>query len=326
MSKFWSNNRVFVTGGNGFLGAHLVKALIKSGNKPFVLVYEDNPGSVFDEERLAEKTNIIRGDVRDRELIKKILKEKKIDTVFHLAAQAIVDQAVDDPIETFETNVAGTWNILEASRNLGTVKRIIIASSDKAYGHHTDLPYKEDTHHLKGVYPYEVSKTCADLIAQSYWKTFNLPVCITRCTNLYGPGDLKLTRIVPNTIKHLHENQAPVIRDSKETLRDYLYVEDAAAAYMQMAEKMNEKIYGQAFNFSTNKPMSTEDVIVAISKEKGQDIAPKIIRTKGCEIKYQYASYALAKKLLNWEPRHTFSQGIKKTIPWYVKYLENHSV
>ena len=269
---------------------------------------------------------MIRGDVRDLKFIKKVFKENKIDTVFHLAAQAVVDEAVENPLQTFETNVGGTWNILEACRNLNTVKRIIVASSDKAYGHHKILPYKEHTHPLKGIYPYEVSKTCADLIAQSYWKTFNLPVCVTRCTNLYGPGDLKFNRIVPNTINRLYRLQSPIIRDNPNTLRDYLYIEDVVDAYIRLAETMNKKIFGYAFNFSTNLPLSAQEAINIISREMRQDIAPKIIQTQGFEIKNQYASYDRAKKSLKWKPRHTFIEGIKKTIPWYVKYLQQHSV
>ena len=325
MNNFWKNKRVFITGANGFLGAHLTKSLVEKGVRPFVLIFEENPGGIFDEERLANKTRVIRGDILDLKLIRKILKENKIDTIFHLAAQAAVDQAVDNPLQTFETNIGGTWNILEASRNSKTIKRIIVASSDKAYGHHDVLPYEEHTHPLKGIYPYEVSKTCADLITQSYWKTFNLPVCITRCTNLYGPGDLKFSRIVPNTINLLHKRQSPIIRDNGSTLRDYLYVEDAAEAYIRLAEKMNKKIFGHAFNFSTNIPISAQKAIGVISSAMRRDIAPKIIRTKGFEIKNQYASYVKAKTLLQWKPQHNFVEGVKKTIPWYLQYLKNNS-
>ena len=326
MNNFWRNKRVLITGANGFLGAYLTKNLICKGVRPFVLIFEKNPGGVFEEERLADKVHIIMGDIRDLKLIQKILKKNKIDTVFHLAAQAVVNEALENPLQTLETNVGGTWNILEACRNLKTVKRIIVASSDKAYGHYKVLPYKEHSHPLKGIYPYEVSKTCADLIAQSYWKTFNLPVCITRCTNLYGPGDLKFNRIVPNTISRLYRLQPPIIRDNPNALRDYLYIEDVVGAYILLAENMNKKMFGNAFNFSTNIPLSVQDAINIISKEMRQDIVSKIIRTKGFEIQHQYASYDKAHKFLKWKPNHTFLEGIQKTIPWYIKYFQKNPV
>lgn len=326
MSDFWKNRQILITGANGFLGSHLTKNLIKKGIRPFVLIFEKNPGGIFDEERLENKTQVIEGDIRDLKFIQKILKENKIDAVFHLAAQSIVNQSTHDPLETFETNVRGTWNILEACRNLGTVEKIIVSSSDKAYGHHNILPYEEHTHHLDGVYPYEVSKTCADLIARSYWRTFNLPVCITRCTNLYGPGDLKFNRIVPNTIRLLYKHQSPVIRDDQDAVRDYLYIEDAVEAYIRLMEIMNKEIFGHAFNFSTNLPLSTREAIALISKEMRENIAPKVIQTEGFEIKNQYASYGKAQKFLQWKPKHTFAEGIRKTIPWYIKYLRKNFV
>ena len=325
MSNFWQNKRVFITGSNGFLGAHLTKSLIKKGIRPFVLIFEENPGGIFEEERLADSVNVIRGDVRNLKLIEQIVKENRIDTIFHLAAQAIVDQAVDDPLETFDTNIGGTVNILEAAKKIKGVERIIVASSDKAYGHHDVLPYEEHSHALKGIYPYEVSKTCADLISQSYWKTFNLPVCITRCANLYGPGDLKMNRIVPNTIQRLHRNQAPIIRDNPDSVRDYLYVEDAVDGYLKLAEEMKSHFFGHAFNFSTNKPLGIKEVISLISQAMDKMITPEIIKTQGFEIGRQYASYQKAEKFLGWKPRHDFLEGIKKTLSWYIQYLQKKS-
>ncbi len=322
MEDYWKNKKVFITGANGFLGSHLTKALVKRGVRPFALVYEENPGSVFEQEDLTEKSHVIRGDVRDLSLIRRILRERQIDVVFHLAAQAIVDQAINDPLGTFETNVQGTWNILEAVKDYRNVERVIVASSDKAYGQHDNLPYREDIHSLNVGYPYEVSKTCADMICQSYFKTFGVPVCITRCTNLYGPGDLKFNRIVPNTIKQLYFGNAPLIRDTGASLRDYLFVEDAAEGYIKLAEKMDKTMYGQPFNISTNKPLSVADTINIITKEMSKDIKPRVVKTKGFEIRHQYSSYDKAKKLLGWEPKHDFLSGLKKTIPWYTDYLK----
>lgn len=321
MTSFWNNKNVFVTGANGFLGSHLVRALVGQGAVVTALIYEDNPGSIFDEEILRAKTHSINGDVRNLSLIEKVLQDTHIDTIFHLAAQPIVDQAVDDPLETFEINIQGTWNILEAAKKSASIERIIIASSDKAYGHHDILPYQEHTHSLKGSYPYEVSKTCADLISQSYYRTFNLPICITRCVNLYGPGDLKMNRIIPNTVRCLHYNEPPIIRDTSESLRDYIFVEDAVSGYLKLAERMNKEIYGHAFNFAANKPLSVLEVITIISREMKKNIEPKIVQTKGFDILHQYASYEKAKNVLGWRPQYDFLGGIQKTIPWYVNYF-----
>ena len=321
MNDFWLDKRVFITGANGFLGSHLTKTLIEKGVKPFVLVYEKNPGSIFDQEKLAEKTTVINGDIRDFGLMARTIKENRIDTIFHLAAQAVVDQAIDNPMETLEINARGTWNVLEAARQSGATKRVIAASSDKAYGDSNDLPYKEHTHGLNGWYPYEVSKVCTDLVSQSYWRTFRLPVSITRATNLYGPGDLKLNRIVPQTIQKLFHNEQPVIRNSTETLRDYLFVEDAVAGYLAIAEKMDTDMFGHAFNIATNQPTSVYDAIKIISAQMHKNIEPRIIKTHGMEINHQYASYEKIKERTGWTPLHTFPEGIAKTIPWYLNHF-----
>lgn len=323
MPNFWKDKKVFITGANGFLGSHLTKTLIQAGAKPVILIYEKNPGSIFEQEKLASKTKMVMGDIRDFNLLKIILKKYRIDTLFHLAAQAVVDQAIDDPKKTMEINTQGTWNLLEAARLSPTTQRIVVASSDKAYGDSKILPYEEHTHQLNGWYPYEVSKVCTDLISQSYWRTFKLPICITRATNLYGPGDLKLNRIVPNTIKRLYHNEAPVMRDSGASIRDYLYVEDAVAGYLAIAAKMNGGMFGHAFNLATNSPLSVREAIEVIAAEMHKKIKPRIIKTHGMEIKHQFASYQKVKNYTGWAPKHTFRDGILKTIPWYLEYFKN---
>lgn len=323
MEDYWKNKRVLVTGGNGFLGSHVVKRLIAKGVRPFALLYDENPGSIFEQENLAEKSNVIHGDIRNLPFMKELLLQHKINVIFHLAAQAIVEQAVDDPLGTFETNIRGTWNVLEAARTNGNVEKIVVSSSDKAYGQHEDLPYREDVHQLRVGYPYEVSKSCADMICQSYFKTYGLPVCITRCTNLYGPGDLQFNRIVPNTIKQLYFGNPPLIRDTGASLRDYLFIEDAVEGYLKLAEKMDKTMYGQPFNLSTNKPLSVADAITIIAKESNKNIKPLVVKTKGFEIRNQYSSYDKAKRLLGWEPKYDFAAGLRKTIPWYNSYLQN---
>lgn len=323
MSNFWADKKVFITGANGLLGSHMVKSLLAQGVSPYILYYDENPGSVFDEEKMADRSTLIRGDIRDLDLIQKTLSDYRIDTIFHLAAQPIVDHAVDDPLETFEVNIQGTWNILEAAKRHMPIERVIVASSDKAYGHQDTLPYQENIHALKGVFPYEVSKSCADLLCQSYFRTFQVPVCVTRCTNLYGPGDLKMNRIIPHTIRSLYYNEAPVIRDVSESLRDYLFIEDAVAGYLRLAEKMDKEIHGHAFNFSTNVPLSVLEVINIIGHEMGKSIPPRIIETKKFEIHSQYASFEKAKNVLDWKPTVDFQTGIRQTIPWYTKYFDS---
>ena len=325
MDNFWHNRKVFITGGNGFLGSHLTSLLIKHGARPVVPVYEENPGGVFDQEDLAAACDIVYGDITNIELMQSIIRSNKIEIIFHLAAQAIVDQALEDPLATFDTNIKGTWNILEVSLKSDTVKKIIVASSDKAYGEHDTLPYIEDVHSLKGTYPYEVSKVCADLISTSYYKSFGLPVAITRCANLYGPGDLKMNRLIPRTIAQLHAGQPPIIRDRGTSLRDYLYVGDAAEAYRLLAEKMDATIFGHAFNFATNVPISVMEAIQIISKEMHSMIQPQTITTHGLEIRHQFASFEKAKNMLGWVPQHSFVDGLRHTIPWYTAHLERNT-
>ena len=264
-SFFWLDRPVFVTGGTGLVGSWLVKRLVEAGADVVCLVRDWVPQSELVRTGLIERVKVVRGDIRDPVNLERILGEYEIDTVLHLAAQTIVTIANRNPISTFETNIAGTWNLMEACRRSPKVKQIVIASSDKAYGDQEVLPYSEDTP-LQGQHPYDVSKSCTDLIANTYAVSYDLPVAITRCGNFYGGGDLNWNRIVPGTIRSILRGQRPVIRSNGKYIRDYFYVEDGAAAYMLLAEQLARygDLKGEAFNFSNEIQMTVSDVVEKI--------------------------------------------------------------
>lgn len=251
-SSFWKHRRVFITGGSGLLGSRLIQQLYGQGADVICLLRDWVPQSELISSRLIEKITIVRGDVCDQVLLERVLGEYEIATVFHLAAQTIVGVANRNPISTFETNIQGTWHMMEACRRSPCIEQIILASSDKAYGDQEVLPYNESTP-LQGRHPYDVSKSCADLIAQSYAHTFGLPVAVTRCGNFFGGGDLNWNRIVPGTIRSILNNEAPIIRSDGSLIRDYIYIADGASAYILLAEKLagDPSLVGQAFNFCT---------------------------------------------------------------------------
>jgi CDP-glucose 4,6-dehydratase len=265
-----------------------------------------------------EQVKVVRGDIRDRETLERALGEYEIDTVIHLAAQTIVTIANRNPISTFETNIAGTWNLLEACRRSPRVKQIVIASSDKAYGDQEILPYDENTP-LQGQHPYDVSKSAADLIAYTYAKSFDLPVVITRCGNFYGGGDLNWNRIIPGTIRSILREQAPVIRSDGEYIRDYFYVEDGAAAYMLLAEQLASRpeLKGQAYNFSNEIQVSVREIVDRILKAMKSDLSPDIRNEVTNEIRHQYLSAEKARRELQWKPMFNLDEGLQRTIDWY---------
>jgi len=327
MSGFWSGRNVFVTGCTGFLGSHLVKALLSKGALVTGLVRDRvrSAGFFYDQEAV----NRVYGSLEDYALLERALNEYEIDTVFHVGAQAIVGTANRNPLSTFEANIRGTWNVLEACRRNSHVKRIVVASSDKAYGDQEILPYKERMP-LQGRHPYDVSKSCADLIAQAYYHTYNLPVCITRCGNLYGEGDTNFNRIVPQTILSVLKGQAPVIRSDGTFIRDYFYVGDAVEAYMLLAEKMeSEGLYGEAFNFSNEVQLTVLDLVRKILTIMGSSLEPVILNQGNHEIRHQYLDASKARKLLGWAPRYTMDEGLRRTVEWYRIYFGqtgNHSL
>jgi CDP-glucose 4,6-dehydratase len=288
------------------------------------LVRDENPHSMLARDGLQNRVTVVRGDLSEYSTLERALGEHEIQTVFHLAAQAIVGVANRNPLSTFEANVQGTWNILEACRRSPLVKQIVVASSDKAYGAHEVLPYDE-TMPLRGVHPYDVSKSCADLICQSYAQTYDSPVVVTRCGNLFGGGDLNWSRIIPGTVRSVLNGERPVIRSDGNFVRDYFYVEDAAACYTLLAEKLGEKpqLRGRAFNFSLEEPLSVLDVVNRVLTTMNSDLQPDVRNEASHEIREQFLSAKLAREELGWQPQIGFYEGLKRTADWYSNFHEN---
>ena len=320
--EFWRDRPTLVTGGTGLLGGWLVRLLLDAGADLVCLVRDWVPQSLLIQDRLIDKLKVVRGEVEDQALLERILGEYEVDTVFHLAAQTIVGIANRNPVSTFKTNVGGTWSLLEACRRSPTVKQIVLASSDKAYGDNESLPYDEETA-LNGQHPYDVSKSCADLIGRSYAVTFGLPVATTRCGNFYGGGDLNWNRIVPGTIRSVLRDQQPVIRSDGNYIRDYFYVEDGAAAYVLLAEKLAQtpELRGQAFNFSNEIQVTVSELVEKILELMGSNLKPKVLNQTSNEIRHQYLSAAKAREILNWNPLFTLDEGLHRTISWYKNFL-----
>jgi CDP-glucose 4,6-dehydratase len=322
-TKFWLDRPVLVTGATGLVGSWLVRRLKDVGADIVCLVRDWVPQSELVRSHLIEQTRVVRGDVRDQPLLERTLGEYEVDTVIHLAAQTIVSIANRNPVSTFESNIGGTWALLEACRRSPTVKQIVVASSDKAYGDQESLPYHEDMP-LQGRHPYDVSKSCADLIALTYAHTFGLPVAITRCGNFYGGGDLNWNRIVPGTIRSILRGQRPVIRSDGNYVRDYFYIEDGAAAYMILAEQLASKpeLRGQAFNFSNELQMTVLELVQRILALMGSRAAPDIRNEAANEIRHQYLSAAKAGEVLGWKPLFTLDEGLRATIAWYQEFFK----
>jgi CDP-glucose 4,6-dehydratase len=321
-NSFWQDRPTFVTGATGLLGGWLVQRLLDSGADLVCLVRDWVPQSELVRTRLIDRVKVVRGDVCDQTLLERALAEYEIDTVFHLAAQAIVSIANRNPVSTFETNIKGTWALLEACRRSPAVKQMVMASSDKAYGDQEELPYDENTP-LQGQHPYDVSKSCADLIGHTYGVTYGSPVAITRCGNFYGGGDLNWNRIVPGTIRSILRGESPIIRSDGRYVRDYFYVEDGAAAYMLLAECLAVKpeLRGAAFNFSNECQITVLELVELILKLMHSTLRPDIRNEASNEIRLQYLKAAKARELLGWHPLFTLEDGLKKTITWYQEFF-----
>ena len=319
---FWKGKSVYVTGADGFIGSWVAKQLVDEEAEVSILVRDLKPEMGFDFHGLREKVNIVHGDLVDLQTQQRALNEYGVDTVFHIAAQAIVGIANKSPLSTFESNIKGTWNIMEAARLEGA-KRVVVASSDKAYGVQKQLPYTEESP-LHGLFPYDASKACADVIARSYAATYGMEVAVTRNANTYGGGDMNFSRIVPDAIKHILEGKEFEIRSDGKAERDYMYVEDAAAGYLMLAENLHRKeVQGGAFNFGTETPVSVVQLFGKIAAACGKPKAAfSILGTTKNEIDRQYLASAKARKVLGWKPKYSLEDGLKETVQWYGKYFD----
>jgi len=322
-TNFWKGKRVLITGYEGFVGSWLSRTLLKKGANVFgvdIKTYRKETILTAGELNLIK---IIKGNVENFGLVFNTIKQNDIEIIFHLAARSLVGDCLENPLRTFKTNIQGTWNILEASRMAQCVKAVVIASSDKAYGEHKKLPYREDAP-LRGNHPYDVSKSCADLIAQMYYHTFGLPVVIARCGNIYGPGDFNFSRLVPDAVRCALSGKTFFIRSDGKFIRDYICIEDVVRGYILLVEKFEkEKLAGEAFNFSNEKPISVLTLVKKIYKILQKKPNYKILNETKYEIMRQYLSSGKAKRILGWQPEYNLLCGLRKTISWYERFYIN---
>ncbi len=320
--SFWRDRIVLVTGATGLVGGWLVKRLLEAEADVVCLIRDWTPNCELLRSGDMKRVTIARGDICDQDTLERVLGEFEVQTVMHLAAQTIVGIANRNPLSTFEANIGGTWKLLEACRRSPKIEQIVMASSDKAYGDAQTLPYTEETP-LQGMHPYDVSKSCGDLIAQTYAHTYGLPVCVTRCGNFYGGGDLNWNRILPGTIRSVLRGEAPLIRSDGQFVRDYFYVEDGAAAYMHLAEKMGSmpELAGEAFNLSTEIQLSVLDLVSKVLRLMDSSLRPVVLGEANNEIIHQYLDAGKARRMLDWQPLFTLDEGLKRTIQWYEQFL-----
>lgn len=322
VSGFWQDRPTFVTGGTGLVGSWLVRRLLDAGAEVVCLIRDWVPRAELMASGTIGRVTVVRGDVEDQALLERILGEYETDTVIHLAAQTIVGVANRNPISTFETNIRGTWSLMEACRRSQRVHQIVVASSDKAYGEQSELPYREDMP-LQGRHPYDLSKACTDLIALGYAHSYGLPVVVTRCGNFFGGGDLNWNRLVPGTIRSALRGQAPVIRSDGTFVRDYFYVEDGAIAYMLLAEHLaaDAALAGEAFNFSNEIQLNVSEMVALVLDRLGCSLKPIVLNEASNEIRHQYLSAGKARARLNWRPQFTLEAALDRSIEWYRTHL-----
>lgn len=325
-AAFWSGRSVAVTGATGFLGSNLVATLVDLGSRVVILQRDAVPRRP-ELDRWQGQVSVVHGDLVDLGTMERFFGDYQVETAFHLAAQTQVGVANDNPLSTFEANIRGTWTLLEAAQRTPRLNQIVVASSDKAYGSQPILPYSEDMA-LLGVHPYDVSKACTDMISQTYNRCFGLPVCVTRCGNIFGPGDTNTARLVPGTVLSVLQGERPVIRSDGTMTRDYLYVMDCVTAYLQLAETMDtdSAVIGQTFNFSNEEPMTVIELVAAIQRVAGTNLQPDIRATARNEINHQFLSAAKARQILKWEPSYSLDDGLALTISYYRDRLKSDHV
>lgn len=323
-SAWWPGRRALVTGATGIVGSWLCEELLRRGAAVAALVLDDDPQSRFYREGIAEHCTVVRGDLARFQDCMHAINVPEVDTIFHLGAQTIVGTALRDPLETFEANIRGTYNLLEAVRRLAPlVQSVVVASSDKAYGESPLLPYTETTA-LAGTYPYDVSKTCADLLARSYGQTYGLPIGIARCGNIYGGGDLNWSRIVPGTIRSILLGEQPVVRSTGTPTRDYFFVRDAVDAYLVLAEATARNAFrGEAFNFSPQSRYTVLEIVDAIGSAMSVKPNPRILGTATAEILDQALDATKAREQLGWTASWSLEDGLAETVAWYRKFLSS---
>ena len=325
---FWRGRNVLVTGAGGFVGSWLTKALLDRGAAVTVILRDRTSLSNFQLLGLAEQVSTVRGTITDYPTAERALNEYEIDTCFHLAAQALVPVANRSPLSTFESNIRGSWTVLEACRRSKLIERVVIASSDKAYGSQPRLPYTEDMP-LLGATPYDASKACTEMLARSYDRTFGLPLAIARCANIYGGGDLNFSRLIPGTIRSALRAERPVIRSDGTPIRDYIHADDAIAAYLALAEQLERpEVHGQAFNFGANRPISAVDLARLILDLSGAShLEPDVRGSIGAteEIARQFLDSTRARTVLSWSDHVTLNDGLRRTIDWYRWFITERS-
>jgi CDP-glucose 4,6-dehydratase len=321
--RFWKNKRVLVTGFEGFLGSNLAKTLLEKKAKVIGLDIRTFRKDTILCPKDYQKIVVYRGSVVNRTLVRNILRKHSINVIFHLAAEAIVGRSQVNPLNAFESNITGTWEVLEASRLRGGIQAIVVASSDKAYGSHKKLPYREDAA-LIANHPYDVSKSCADLITNTYSHTYNLPVAITRCGNIYGPGDFNFSRLIPDAIRCILSGKTLKIRSNGKFIRDYVYIDDVVKGYIRIAELLVEgKFAGEAFNLSDENPLTVVKLLKVIDNLSfcSKKLKYKIMDTAKYEIREQYLSSQKAHRILGWKPEHSLKEGLNQTAEWHKRYL-----
>lgn len=323
----WAARRVLVTGATGIVGSWLVRQLVEDGAFVVALVRDMNPQSELIRSGLWTRITVVNGALEDYAAVERAVADHEVDSVFHLAAQAIVTTALRSPLATFESNIRGTYNLLDACRvHAELVQRVVVASSDKAYGESPTLPYTEDMP-LVGRHPYDVSKSCTDLLALTYAHTYRLPVGVARCGNIYGGGDLNWSRIVPGTIRSVLRNERPVIRSDGKFIRDYIYVRDVVDAYLALGNYVRkDRGIGDAFNFSPESRVSVLEITHEIQRlMKRPDLEPVVLNQAKAEIPNQYLDSRKAQRELGWAPRYSLEAGLLETIEWYRGFLREET-